>query len=78
MSKFKSHQEQSNINGSDFCLATTIKEKNVIFSDVDRKFDVIELEKLTNILQNLGVKHWIDYGTLLGAYRNKKVIKQIT
>ena len=75
MSKFKNYEEQKHIKDSDFNIATEIKSKNVIFSDVDRKFDVIELEKLTNILQNLGVKHWIDYGTLLGAYRNKKVIK---
>ena len=32
-----------------------------VFSDVDRKFDVIELEKLTNILQNLGVKTPVKY-----------------
>jgi cytidyltransferase-like protein len=75
MSKFKSHIEQQQIIGSDFNLATTIKSKNVILSEVDRTFDIIELKKLTNILQKLDIKHWIDYGTLLGAYRNKKVIK---
>ena len=74
MSKFKSHQEQSNINGSDFCLATTIKDKNVIRSNCDRKYDIIELKNVTNILQELNIKYWLDYGTLLGAYRNKKVI----
>ncbi len=75
MSKFKSHTEQQQIIGSDFNLATEIKSKNVVFSNVDRTFDIVELKKLTNILQDLNIKYWIDYGTLLGAYRNKKVIK---
>jgi len=74
MSKFKTHQEQIEIIGSDFNLATMIKSKNVI-AGVDRTFDVIELKKLTNILQDFGIKYWLDYGTLLGAYRDKKVIK---
>jgi len=74
MSKFKSHQEQSNIIDSDFCLATTIKEKNMIRSNYNRKYDVIELKSVTNILQELNIKYWLDYGTLLGEYRNKKVI----
>lgn len=75
MSKFKNYEEQKHIKDSDFNIATEIKSKNVIFSDVDRKFDIIELKKLANILQNLNIKYWLDYGTLLGAYRNKKVIK---
>lgn len=75
MSKFKHHHEQSQIIDSDFNLATSIKSKNVILSEADRTFDIIELKKLTNILQNLNIKYWLDYGTLLGAYRNKKVIK---
>ena len=75
MSKFKNYEDQVKIIGSDFNIATEIKSKNVIFSNVDRKFDIIELKKLTNILQNLNIKYWLDYGTLLGAYRNKKVIK---
>ena len=61
MSKFKNYEEQKHIKDSDFNIATEIKSKNVIFSDVDRKFDVIELEKLTNILQNLGVKAPVKY-----------------
>jgi glycerol-3-phosphate cytidylyltransferase len=75
MSKFKHYEEQKLIKHSDFNLATTIKFKNVILSEVDRTSDIVELKKLTNILQKLDVKHWIDYGTLLGSYRNKKVIK---
>jgi len=74
MSKFKSHHEQSNIIDSDFCLATKIKEKNMISSNCDRKYDVIELKNVTNILQELNIKYWLDYGTLLGSYRNKKII----
>ena len=74
MSKFKHHHEQSQIIDSDFCLATAIKEKNMIRSNCDRKYDIIELKNVTNILQELNIKYWLDYGTLLGAYRNKKVI----
>lgn len=74
MSKFKNYEDQKHIKDSDFNIATEIKSKNVIFSDVDRKYDVIELKNVTNILRELNIKYWIDYGTLLGAYRNKKVI----
>lgn len=75
MSKFKNHADQQKIVGSDYNLASSIKEKNVIFSETDRTFDIIELKKLTNILQDIGIKYWLDYGTLLGAYRNNRVIK---
>lgn len=74
MSKFKSHYEQFNIIDSDFCLADKIKEKNMIRSNCDRKYDVIELKNVTNILQDLNIKYWLEFGTLLGAHRNKKVI----
>lgn len=60
MSKFKSYHEQSNIIDSDFCLATVIKEKNLILSNCDRKYDVIELKNVTNILQELNIKYWLD------------------
>ena len=75
MSKFKSHQEQSNIIGSDYLLARSIADRQFIKNNCDRQYDVIELKKLTTIFENLKVKYWLDYGTLLGAYRNKKVIK---
>ena len=49
MSKFKRYEEQKLIKHSDFNLATTIKFKNVILSEVDRTSDIVELKKLTNI-----------------------------
>ena len=75
MSKFKHHQEQIHIKDSDFNLATVLKEKYFINNIENRKNSVTELKKLTNILENLNIKCWIDYGTLLGAYRKNKVIK---
>jgi len=75
MSKFKTHQEQKYILGSDYNIASKIKETQVIIGKSDRYHDIIELKKVTNILENLKIKYWIDYGTLLGAYRKNKVIK---
>ena len=74
MSKFKSHREQSNINGSDYLLAGTIKDSQFIKTYHDRTHDVVELKKLTSILEDLKIKYWLDFGSLLGSYRNKKVI----
>ena len=78
MSKFKSHREQSNINGSDYLLADTIKDSQFIKTYHDRTHDVVELKKLTSILEDLKIKYWLDFGSLLGSYRNKKVITHET
>lgn len=75
MSKFKHHQEQMLVENSDYWLATRIKEKQLILNHNDRINDVIEFKKLTAIFDKLNIKHWIDYGTLLGAFRKNKVIK---
>jgi glycerol-3-phosphate cytidylyltransferase len=74
MSKFKHHQEQMLDEKSDYCLATEIKKKQVVLNSNSRSFDVLELKKLVNIIEQLNIKCWIDYGTLLGAYRKNKVI----
>lgn len=74
MSKFKHHCEQISDKNSDFCLATLIKEKQMIKIPCDRKNNILELKKLTTIIDELSIKYWIDYGTLLGAYRKHKVI----
>jgi len=75
MSKFKSHQEQSNIIDSDFRLACLASAMYKILSNCDRKYDIIELKNVTDIFHELNIKYWLEYGSLLGAYRNKKVIK---
>jgi glycerol-3-phosphate cytidylyltransferase len=74
MSKFKRHEEQIRIKDSDFHLATSIKEHRVVLNSNDRQNDIVELKKLITIIQNKNIKCWIDYGTLLGAYRKNKVI----
>jgi glycerol-3-phosphate cytidylyltransferase len=75
MSKFKHHHEQQLIEKSDYCLASRIKEKQIVLNSTDRKQDIIELKKLTTFFDKLNIKYWIDYGTLLGSYRKNKVIK---
>lgn len=74
MSKFNHYEEQKLIKDSDFNLATSIKEHRVILNSNDRRNDIVELKKLITIIQNKNIKCWIDYGTLLGAYRKNKVI----
>ncbi len=58
----------------DHSLATVIQEKQYVPNTDRRKNDVIELNKLVSILERNGIKCWLDYGTLLGAYRKNKVI----
>ena len=74
MSKFNHYEEQKLIEDSDFNIASSIKEHRVVLNSTNRQNDIVELKKLTTILQNKNVKYWIDYGTLLGAYRKNKVI----
>lgn len=58
----------------DLSLATVLREKRYVPNTDRRKNDVIELKKLVSILERNDIKCWLDYGTLLGAYRKNKVI----
>ena len=52
------------------------------FSDInkfvcssDRKTEIHSLYRVTEILNTLNVKNWLDFGTLLGFYRDKSIIE---
>lgn len=41
----------------------------------DRSFEIKSLKTLSNLLSELNIKHWIDFGTLLGSIRNQNIIE---
>lgn len=41
----------------------------------DRRFEIKSLKKLTELLTSLNIKHWVDFGTLLGSFRQQNIIE---
>lgn len=74
MNRFERFDKQSLNPNSDLITAQRVRNSVFKKSCYERTSSVEELKKLTDLLEKNNIKYWIDYGTLLGAYRNKKVI----
>ena len=74
MKQFKKHFEQFSDNESDFVISQKIKRKYKVENKENRIAETEELYNVCQILNTFNVKYWIDYGTLLGAFRKNKLI----
>lgn len=73
MKKFEKHTEQ-NYDGSDYRESQVLKNKYKVTYKEDRSSEEYELYKVSKVLDSFNVLYWIDFGTLLGGFRNHRLI----
>lgn len=59
---------------TDFDQANILYKKYKQNNKQDRHEEILELKKVCNILDSLNIKNWLDFGTLLGMYRDQNLI----
>lgn len=65
-----------NYTSNEYRYYYDLRHNNYLSFKEDRLNEGLELKRLCDILDVNNVKYWLDWGSILGAYRNGKVISQ--
>jgi len=68
---FRKHTDPLN---TDVIEANELERGYRKYNKKDRHEEILELKRVCNLIESLNIKYWIDFGSLLGLYRDQNLI----